>query len=135
MIGTVDPAAVARAYLRSFATGDADTVAAHVTDDFVNEHTAALSSSCNSKIEYRRRLPDFLAGFSGLQYEIEDLVAEGDKAMAAYTMHATYKGHEIAVRGVMRFLIRDGLVAHRVDYYDALGFLQQIGEADGLKPS
>jgi hypothetical protein len=51
----VDPTIVARAYLHSFATGDPDEVAAHVTDDFVNEHTAALSSSCNGKTEYRRR--------------------------------------------------------------------------------
>ena len=125
----MDPCAIARAYLRSFATGDPDTVAAHVTDDFVNEHTSALGSGCNGKIEYRRRLPDFLASFSGLRYEIEDMIAEGDKVVAAYTMRATYDGHEITVRGVMRFLMRNGLVAHRVDYYDSLGFLQQIGQA------
>ena len=124
----MDPAVVARAYLDSFATGDPDKVAALVTDDFVNEHTAALSSSCNGKTEYRRRLPDFLTSFAGLRYEIEDVLADGDKVAAAYTMRATYEGHKIAVRGVMRLRIHDGLVAHRVDYYDALGFLQQIGK-------
>ncbi|MEO5840219.1 MAG: nuclear transport factor 2 family protein [Acidimicrobiales bacterium] len=126
----MDPTVVARAYLDSFATGDPEAVAAHVTEDFVNEHTAALSSSCNGKAEYRRRLPDFLASFAGLHYEIEDVFADGDKVAAAYTMRATYEGHEIAVRGVMRMRIHKGLVAHRVDYYDALGFLQQIGKAD-----
>jgi steroid delta-isomerase-like uncharacterized protein len=125
----VGTAAVARSYLESFATGDPDTVAAHVTDDFINEHTAALSSGCEGKAEYRRRLPGFLASFAGLRYEIEDLIAQDDRATAAYTMHATYEGHEIAVRGVMRFVVRDGLVAHRIDYYDALGFLKQIGQA------
>ena len=122
-------AAVARSYLESFATADPDTVAAHVTDDFINEHTAALSSGCEGKDEYRRRLPGFLASFAGLRYDIEDLIAEDDRATAAYTMRATYEGHEIAVRGVMRFVVRDGLVAHRIDYYDALGFLKQIGKA------
>ena len=120
--------AVARSYLASFAGGDPDAVAALVTDDFVNEHTAALSSGCEGKAEYRRRLPGFLASFAGLRYEIEDLVAQGDRAAAAYTMRATYEGHEIVVRGVMRIVVRDGLVAHRIDYYDALGFLQQIGK-------
>ena len=38
-------------------------------------------------------------------------------------------GHSITVRGVMRIWVRDGLVAHRTDYYDALGFLKQIGKA------
>ena len=121
--------AVARSYLESFASADPDAIAAIVTDDFVNEHTAALSSGCEGKTEYRRRLPGFLASFVGLRYDIEDLVAEGDRAAAAYTMHATYEGHPIVVRGVMRILVRDGLVAHRTDYYDALGFLQQIGKA------
>ena len=129
MIDPMSTAAVARSYLESFASADPDVVAALVTQDFVNEHTAALSSGCEGKDEYRRRLPGFLASFAGLRYEIEDLVAEGDRAAAAYTMRATYEGHEIVVRGVMRIVVRDGLVAHRIDYYDALGFLQQIGKA------
>jgi ketosteroid isomerase-like protein len=122
-------AAVARSYLASFAGADPDEIAAHVTDDFVNEHTAALSSGCEGKAEYRRRLPGFLASFAGLRYDIEDLVVEDDRAAAAYTMRATYEGHAITVRGVMRIRVRDGLVAHRTDYYDALGFLRQIGQA------
>src|SRR5438477_7902608 len=102
MIARVGTAAVARSYLESFASADPNTVAAHVTDDFINEHTAALSSGCEGKTEYRRRLPGFLASFAGLRYEIEDLIAQDDRAAAAYTMRATYDGHEIAVRGVMR---------------------------------
>jgi ketosteroid isomerase-like protein len=122
-------ASVARSYLESFATGDPDSVAAHVTDDFVNEHTAALSTGCEGRDEYRRRLPGFLASFAGLRYDIEDVVTEDDRAAAAYTMRARYEDHDIVVRGVMRIVVRDGLVAHRIDYYDALGFLQQIGQA------
>ena len=72
-------AAVARSYLESFATADPDAVATHVTDDFINEHTAALSSGCEGKDEYRRRLPGFLATFAGLRYEIEDLIAQDDR--------------------------------------------------------
>jgi ketosteroid isomerase-like protein len=125
----VDTAAVARSYVESFATADPDVIAAHVTDDFVNEHTAALSSGCEGKTEYRRRLPGFLASFAGLRYDIEDLVAQNDRAAAAYTMRATYEGHPIAIRGVMRIAVRDGLVARRTDYYDALSFLKQIGKA------
>jgi steroid delta-isomerase-like uncharacterized protein len=129
MIAAVSTATVARSYVESFASADPDTVAAHVTDDFVNEHTAALSSGCEGKAEYRRRLPGFLATFAGLRYDIEDLVAQDDRAAAMYTMRATYEGHEIVVRGVMHIIVRDGLVAHRTDYYDALGFLQQIGKS------
>jgi ketosteroid isomerase-like protein len=125
----VTAAAVARSYVESFASGDPDTIASHVTDDFVNEHTAALGSGCTGIDEYRTRLPHFLATFDGLRYEVEDVVADGDRAAVAYTMHALHEGHPIRIRGVMRILVRDGKVAQRVDYWDALTFLKQIGQA------
>jgi steroid delta-isomerase-like uncharacterized protein len=125
----VTAAAVARRYVESFASGDPDAVAAHVTDDFVNEHTAALGSGCVGRDEYRNRLPGFLATFSGLRYEIEDVIAEGDRVVVPYTMHAVHDGHPVCIRGVMRFVVRDGLVARRTDYWDALTFLQQVGQA------
>ena len=122
-------AAVARSYVESFATGDPDLVAGHVTDDFVNEHTAALGSGCVGRDEYRSRLPGFLSTFAGLHYAIEDVVADGDRAMVPYTMHATHDGHPVTIRGVMRIEVRDGKVARRVDYWDALTFLKQVGQA------
>jgi steroid delta-isomerase-like uncharacterized protein len=122
-------AAVARSYVESFASGDPDAVASHVTDDFVNEHTAALGSGCVGRDEYRSRLPGFLATFSGLRYEVEDVVAEGNRAMVPYTMHATHDSHAVTIRGVMRIEVRDGKVARRVDYWDALTFLKQVGQA------
>ncbi|MBI5090417.1 MAG: nuclear transport factor 2 family protein [Actinobacteria bacterium] len=116
-------------YLESFATGNPDAVVANVTDDFVNEHTSALGSGCEGKDEYARRVPGFLASMPGLRYEIEDVVAEGDRVMAAYTLHTHVNDRDIAVRGVMRFLVRDGLVAHRTDYWDSMVFKQQAGLA------
>jgi ketosteroid isomerase-like protein len=35
----------------------------------------------------------------------------------------------IAVRGVMRFVVRDGLIARRTDYWDSLVFQRQAGLA------
>jgi ketosteroid isomerase-like protein len=125
----VTAAAVARSYVESFATGDPDAVAAHVTGDFVNEHTAALGSGCVGRDEYRSRLPGFLATFEGLRYDVEEVVADGDRAMVAYTMHAMHDGHAVSIRGVMSIVVRDGLVAKRTDYWDALTFLKQVGQA------
>jgi ketosteroid isomerase-like protein len=125
----VTTAAVARRYVESFASGDPDAVAANVTDDFVNEHTAALGSGCVGRDEYRTRLPGFLATFAGLRYDVEDVIADGDRASVAYTMHASHDGHPITIRGVMRIDVRDGKVARRVDYWDALTFLKQTGQA------
>lgn len=127
MGSTPTPADVCRSYLAAFATGDADRVVAHVTDDFVNEHTAALGSGCVGRAEYARRVPGFLASMPGLRYEVEDVVAEGDRVVAAYTLLAHVNSRDIAVRGVMRFRVRGALIAHRVDYWDSAVFRAQAG--------
>jgi ketosteroid isomerase-like protein len=128
-LGAPSPTAVCVGYLEAFSTGTADAVAAFVTDDFVNEHTAALGGGCVGIDEYRQRLPGFLASMPGLRYEIEDVVADGDRVCAAYTLRTTVNDRPIAVRGVMRFVVRDGRIAHRIDYWDSLVFQRQAGLA------
>ncbi len=118
---------VCAAYLAAFAGGDPDAITALVTDDFVNEHTAALGTGCVGKAEYARRVPDFLASMPGLRYEVEEIIAEGDRVAAAYTLHTRVNNRDIAVRGVMRFRVDGELIAHRTDYWDSLVFKQQAG--------
>jgi ketosteroid isomerase-like protein len=123
----VSPVEVARSYLSSFASGDADLVASHVSEDFINEHTSALGSSCEGRGEYRLRLPGFIASLPGLRYEVEDIVADGDRVVAAYLLTAEVSSRPIRIRGVMRMWVRDGLIARRVDYWDSKSFLDQVG--------
>lgn len=123
------PAEVARAYVESFATGDPDAVASHVADDFVNEHTAALGSGCEGRHEYRRRLPGFLGGFPGLRYEVETVIGEGPVVAVPYRMTASPPYGDVDLRGVMVIEVREGLVARRTDYWDALTYLRQTGQA------
>ena len=123
------PAERCTSYLAAFSTGDPAAVVARVTEDFVNEHTAALGSGCIGRDEYARRVPGFLASMPGLRYEIEDVVADGERVVVAYTLHARVNDRDVAVRGVMRFRVRDGMIAHRIDYWDSLVFQQQAGLA------
>lgn len=123
------PGELCTSYLAAFATADADQVVAHVTDDFVNEHTAALGSGCTGKDEYARRVPGFLASMPGLRYDVEDVLADGERVAVAYTLRARVNDRDVAVRGVMRFVVRDGRIARRVDYWDSLVFQQQAGLA------
>jgi ketosteroid isomerase-like protein len=120
-------AAAALAYLEALNGGDPDSIAAHVSDDFVNEHTSAVGHSLVGRTAYRRRLPQFLGEMQGLHYAVEDLLVDGDRCALAYRMTATWCGHPFTVRGVFRMRLRDGLVAHRVDYWDSLDFLKQTG--------
>jgi ketosteroid isomerase-like protein len=124
------PRDVALAYVTSFASGDPDLIAGHVSADFWNEHTSALGSSCRGRDEYRRRLPAFLADFEGVRYEVEDVVTEGDRVVVAYAMYARWRGErDIAIRGVFRLRVRDGQVVHRADYWDGTEFLRQTGRS------
>jgi ketosteroid isomerase-like protein len=118
-------AAVER-YLEALNCGDPDRIAACVTNDFFNEHTSALGHSRRGRGPYRERLPSFLAEFSGLHYAVEDTVVETDRAAVAYTMTCTYRGTPVSVRGMFRFRVEGGLIAHRVDYWDSAVFLQQL---------
>jgi predicted ester cyclase len=117
-VTAADPAALVRSYLDAFAGGDADAIAAHVGADFANDHRSTLGVSCRGRDEYRRRLPGFLAAFPGLRYEVVDLLADGDRVVVAYTMHAVVGTGPLAVPGVMWFDVADGLIARRVDLFD-----------------
>ncbi len=126
----ISPADICQRYLESFASGDPGQVAAHVTEDFVNEHTAALGSGCEGRDEYLRRLPGFIASMPELRYEVEDVVADGNDVCAAYTLRARVNEREITIRGMMKFVVRDGLIAKRTDYWDSKVFLRQAGLED-----
>ncbi len=117
-------------YLSALSAGDVDGVVALVTDDFHNEHTSTLGSSSTGRDTYRQRLPGFLAQFAALQYEVIDIIAEGERAAVRYRLTANFEGHPLDIPGVMLFEIRDGLVARRTDVWDSLTFLRQTGAVD-----
>ena len=123
------PAKICASYLASFATADANKVAAHVATNFINEHTSALGSGCIGKDEYLRRLPGFMSSMPDLSYEVEQISADGAHVWAAYTLKAKINGNQIAIRGAMHFEVINDLIAKRVDYWDSQVFKQQAGLA------
>lgn len=128
---------VARSYLGAFAAADPDVIAAHVAEDFVNEHTAALGEGCVGRVAYRERLPGFLGSMPALTYEVEHLVADGEQVMVTYRMRAMWQGSTpIDIRGAQRLVVRNGLITHRTDYWDAATFLLQAdpAAAQALRP-
>lgn len=125
-----------RRYLDALNAGDADAAAAAVSDDFVNEHTSARGTGVRGRTAYRARLGEFLAQFRELHYEPEDVIVDGERAAVPYRMTCRWvdgDGTErpVSLRGIFRFRVRDGLVAHRVDYWDGEEFRRQITAAQG----
>ncbi len=116
---------IVRQYFAAFDERDPDLIAASVSTDFVNEHTSALGASSAGRTEYRSRLPGFLQMFQDLHYELIDAIADRNQVAARYRMTATYDGQPIDIPGVMWFVIRNGLIAHRADFWDSQTFLAQ----------
>ena len=113
--------------MSSFEDGDPDEIAAHVSDDFENVHKSALGDSCIGRAAYRDRLPAFLSAFEGLSYELLETVTEGNRGAAAYLMRAVHDGAPVEIPGMFNFVVADGLIRRRVDYFDSLTFLRQTG--------
>ena len=129
-----DLAERARSYLHSFATRDPEMIASHVAVGFVNDHASALGSPCVGRDEYLRRLPNFLSSMPGLRYDAADPIVEGQRVAAPYTLHAdglTPTGEQVPVviRGVMLLEFDGALIASRLDVWDALTYLRQVGQA------
>lgn len=122
------------AYLDALNTGDPDRIAAAVTEDFDNEHTSARGARVRGRAAYRQRLPGFLTTLAGLHYALEDVLVDGDRAAVAYRMTGQMQVDAdrrvpITVRGMFRFRVRDGLIAHRVDYWDGEQVAAQLAAA------
>lgn len=118
------------AYLDALNAHDVNRIAACVTDDFFNEHTSTAGVSVRGRDAYCERLDGFLAQFTNLHYDVEDLLVDGDRAAVAYTMRCTWRddagvGHPVVLKGMFRFVVRGGFIAHRVDYWDGTDFHRQ----------
>ena len=103
-----------------------------VTDDFVNEHTSALG--CVPSAAGTAAAAGFLVAFDGLHYEVEDVLADGDRAAVAYRLAGRLRRDRTASAGPSASAASSasasptGLIAHRVDYWDGLDFQRQTGQ-------
>ena len=128
---TATPVEAVTRFIAALNGHDPDSIVACVTEDFHNEHTSSLGHSLRGRDAYRTRLPTFLGAFTDLHYEVEDIVAQDDRVVLAYRMSFGYRRGDgevrpVAVRGVFRFRVEDGLVAHRADYWDGVDFQRQV---------
>ena len=122
-----NPAEVALGYIAAFSSGDPDTVAAWVTEDFANNQMGVLGSRFIGRALYRQRLEGFLGRFAGLRYAAGATIVEGNSVVVPYVMTASDAGRPIEIEGVMLIVVEDGLVSRRDDYWDGLTYLRQVG--------
>jgi steroid delta-isomerase-like uncharacterized protein len=78
----------------------------------------------------------YLNAFPDLRYEVEDVVAEGDRVAFRARMRGTHQGtfmgfeptgRSFDAEGIIVARIEDGKIAERWASYDALGMMRQLG--------
>ncbi len=99
-------------------------------------HAPNISGSSVGPEAYKRQILLFLAGYSDLRFNIEDMIAEQDKVVACWTFSGTHRGDYMGIPATNKKVSVDGMTIHHVaggkimDSYsnwDALGMMQQLG--------
>jgi len=85
---------------------------------------------------YMATLAMMRGGFPDIQWTLEELIAEGEKIAARFTMRGTHKGtffgvpptgRKIEVQAMNFYRFSDGRIVEERGQPDLLGLLQQIG--------
>lgn len=78
----------------------------------------------------------FFAGFPDLHFNVEDVIAEGDKVVARWTATATHQGELMGIPATGKPVTLSGTWIHRIvggqiveqwGVFDTLGMMQQLG--------
>jgi predicted ester cyclase len=118
-----------------FRTGDPDLMDS-VLDDNVVQHISGQPPEAQSLEGFKRLLPALPQAFPNVLFEVEDLLAEGDKVAFRLNWTATHRGEffgipptgaRATVTEMHMFRIADGKVVERWGEWDALGLMQQLG--------
>jgi steroid delta-isomerase-like uncharacterized protein len=107
-----------------------------VTTDYV-EHQQLPGAEGRQGIEGARAFLSMMhSAFLDVHFDIEDLVAEGDRVVARVTVSGTHQGELIGLAptgkrvrtpGIEVFRVERGKMAEHWAVFDALGMLRQLG--------
>ena len=93
---------------------DLDALDKMLAPDFVS-HTELLPSQQPDREGYKWSVAEFSAAFSDVRFNIEEQVAEGDKVVTRYTVHATHDRKELlGVAPTGREMASMAIYIHRV---------------------
>jgi steroid delta-isomerase-like uncharacterized protein len=131
----MDYATTMRGAYERISAGDLSGFGDFVADDFVeHEEIPGLAATKEGALEYFELL---LAAFPDLRMDVEDLLVDGDKAVARVRITATHAGEfmgvpptgkhvEIQLIDIMRF-DGDGRACEHWGVADMLSLMQQLG--------
>ena len=87
--------------------------------------------------EGKQFLSTYLSAFPDLHFTVEDVIAEGEKAVTRWTIRGTHEGEveefgpptgkHIELEGITIHRVEDGKIVEEWERYDNLGVMQQLG--------
>jgi steroid delta-isomerase-like uncharacterized protein len=126
-----------RGYEQIFNQGNLDQIEEFASTDLVDHEAPPPGMEDFEGIEVLRQFVKvFRDAFPDLQFTAEDMIAEGDKVAARYTMRGTHQGefmgvaptgNRIEVTGIDIVRFEGGKIVEHWGNSDELGMMQQLG--------
>jgi steroid delta-isomerase-like uncharacterized protein len=123
-------------WLAAFNAGDPDRLLTLYADDALWEEVA-IGLSARGPEQIRTHLETLFAAVPDIAYEVTDAVVTDDRAVLEWVVTGTYTadfpglppaaGQPFAFRGTSVFALADGRIHRYTEYWDAFGFLVQLG--------
>jgi steroid delta-isomerase-like uncharacterized protein len=141
-MGLEDNKQVVRRFVEEiFVGGRVGAVDELVADDFV-AHT--WPSTGDPKGDLKRAMERVAAGLADPAFDIEDMIAEGDRVAARLTASATQvgpfmgmppTGRRYTIGEIHIFRVRGGQVVEHWHQFDQMGLMRQLGASPEAKPA
>lgn len=115
--------------------GAVDAIAELIAADSV-DHGPAMVGVANGAEGFKRVVTSLRAAMPDLRFDVEDLIATGDRVVVRWTAHGTLTGTLLGVRPTGKRALITGVVIYRLvggriqeswGNYDSLGMLLQFG--------
>jgi steroid delta-isomerase-like uncharacterized protein len=137
-MSTEDNKAIVRRFIdEAFVNGRPDALDEIVSDRFTPRTWPSVEPGVES---LKQTVTRMASGLSDVRFEIEDLIAEGDRVAARLTAHAVHRGDFMGIAAAGKgytideihiFRITDGKIAEHWHVADMLGMMRQLGAMPG----
>jgi steroid delta-isomerase-like uncharacterized protein len=128
-------AIVRRLYEEVFNTGNLDRADLFIADNYV-DHDPPVPELPSGIEGFKAVLTMFRTAFSDLHFTVEEMIVEGDRAVARVTMRGTHRerfmgisrtGKLVKITGIDIYRIANGRIVEHWGTFDRMGLMQQFG--------
>ncbi len=113
-----------RRFERAWAESSADALLEVLSDDVVLRQPAL--PDVVGKAAAREQFTRLFRAFPGLTASVHRWAAQGDVVFIELTLRGEFGGRPLSWPAVDRFIVRDGLAAERISYFDGAELLTEI---------